>query len=184
VIRIIPDQLLTVAATAEARIEAGRAVADPGRDLLKIAVVERHHASGRLGLGFVEGIGLTRGAIAGTVAHDHHNLILIGADDLSMRTAANALAKVGGGLAVTEGERVLALLPLPIAGLMSDRPIEEVQAALRDLLAAAHGLGARPRDPFMAMSFLGLEVIPALKITDRGLIDVERMEVVPLFVGS
>ncbi|HEV7516626.1 MAG TPA: adenine deaminase [Thermoanaerobaculia bacterium] len=183
-IGVVPDQLLTESLVIEARIADGLALADPGRDLLKIAVVERHQASGRTGLGFVHGVGLQRGAIAGTVAHDHHNLVVIGADDRSMRTAALALAEVGGGLAATDGDRVLALLPLPIAGLMSDRAIEEVQAGMRELLAAARDLGARLRDPFMAMSFLGLEVIPALKITDLGLIDVGRMAVVPLFVDG
>ncbi|HZF11569.1 MAG TPA: adenine deaminase [Thermoanaerobaculia bacterium] len=183
-IGIVPDQLLTERLVVEAKIEDGRAVADPRRDLLKIAVVERHRTSGKTGLGFVRGVGLSHGAIAGTVAHDHHNLVVVGADDRSMRTAATALAEAGGGLVAAEGERVLALLPLPIAGLMSDRPIEEVQGGMRDLLAAARRLGARLRDPFMAMSFLGLEVIPALKITDFGLIDVAKMEVVPLFVDG
>jgi adenine deaminase len=181
-IGVVPDQLLTESLVIEARIEDGLALADPAQDLLKIAVVERHQASGRIGLGFVRGVGLERGAIAGTVAHDHHNLVVIGADDRSMRTAARALAEVGGGLVAAEGDRVLALLPLPLAGLMSDHPIEEVQAGMRELLATARDLGARLRDPFMAMSFLGLEVIPALKITDLGLIDVGAMAVVPLFV--
>ncbi|MES1211429.1 MAG: adenine deaminase C-terminal domain-containing protein, partial [Acidobacteriota bacterium] len=123
-----------------------------------------------------------RGAIASTVAHDHHNLVVIGVDDRSMRTAALAVASTGGGLAVAEGETVLALLPLPLAGLMSDRPIEEVRDGMQTLLAAAHSLGAHLRDPFMAMSFLALEVIPSLKLTDLGLVDVERFAVVPLFV--
>ena len=135
-----------------------------------------------MGLGFVRGVGLKRGAIAGTVAHDHHNLVVIGADDASMRTAALAVAKAGGGLAAAEGENVLALLPLPLAGLMSDRPIEEVRDDMRVLLEAAHSLGTALHDPFMAMSFLALEVIPALKLTDLGLVDVERFEIVPLFL--
>jgi adenine deaminase len=163
-------------------VRDGRAVADPARDLLKMAVVERHHGTGRIGLGFVRGIGLREGAIASTVAHDHHNLVVIGADDDSMRTAARAVAEADGGLAVAKGGEVLALLPLPIAGLMSDRPIEEVRDRMQALLTAAHGLGATLRDPFMAMSFLALEVIPSLKLTDVGLVDVERFAVVPLFV--
>jgi adenine deaminase len=187
-IGVVPDQLLTECLLLEPKIEPGIegdvALADPARDLLKIAVVERHERSGRIGLGFVRGVGLTRGAIAGTVAHDHHNLVVLGADDRSMRTAVRALIETGGGLVAAEGDRVLSLLPLPIAGLMSDRPIEEVQAGMRELLATARDLGARLRDPFMAMSFLGLEVIPALKVTDLGLIDVETMAVVPLFVDG
>jgi len=182
VIGAIPDQLLTQSLEMDAAVKDGLAVADPHRDLLKMAVVERHHGTGRTGLGFVRGIGLREGAIASTVAHDHHNLVVIGADDSSMHTAARAVAEADGGLAVARGGEVLALLPLPLAGLMSDRPIEEVRDRMLALLAAAHGLGASLRDPFMAMSFLALEVIPSLKLTDVGLVDVERFAVVPLFV--
>jgi adenine deaminase len=182
VIGAVPDQLVTESLVMDAAVHDGHAVADPERDLLKMAVVERHRGTGAIGRGFVHGIGLKRGAIAGTVAHDHHNLVVIGADDRSMRTAALAVAGSHGGLAVADGEEVLALLPLPIAGLMSDRPIEEVREGMRALLDAAHSLGARLRDPFMAMSFLALEVIPSLKLTDLGLVDVDRFAVVPLFV--
>ncbi|HKH46548.1 MAG TPA: adenine deaminase [Thermoanaerobaculia bacterium] len=183
VIGAVPDQLITRSLEMDAALRDGQAVADPARDLLKMAVVERHGVHGGIGLGFVHGIGLQRGAIASTVAHDHHNLVAVGADDQSMRTAALAVASTGGGLAVADGETVLALLPLPLAGLMSDRPIEEVRDGMQALLDAAHGLGARLRDPFMAMSFLALEVIPTLKLTDLGLVDVERFEVVPLFLS-
>ncbi len=182
VVGAVPDQLVTEHLTVAARVEGGEAVADPERDLLKMAVVERHSGRGRVGKGFVHGVGLRRGALAGTVAHDHHNLVLIGADDASMRTAAAAVAASGGGLAVAAGERVLAHLALPIGGLMSDRPIEEVRAALDALLAAARELGSPLHDPFMAMSFLTLEVIPSLKLTDQGLVDVDRFTPVPLFV--
>ncbi|MES1244945.1 MAG: adenine deaminase [Acidobacteriota bacterium] len=182
VIGAIPDQLITRHLTREVPVKDGLAVADPARDLLKMAVIERHHGTGNVGLGFVSGIGLTRGAIASTVAHDHHNLVVIGADDVSMRTAALAVAESGGGQAVAVGERVEETLPLPIAGLMSAFEIGHVRNNLRRLLEAAHGNGAQLRDPFMAMSFLALEVIPALKLTDKGLVDVERFEVVPLFV--
>lgn len=182
VIGVVPDQLLTHHLTREVPVRDGQAHADPERDLLKMAVIERHQGTGNIGLGFVEGVGLTQGAIASTVAHDHHNLVVIGADDLSMRTAARAVAAAGGGLAVAVGERELSVLPLPIAGLMSDWQIEWVRDKLQRLLDDAHRLGARLRDPFMAMSFLALEVIPALKLTDKGLVDVERFEVVGLFV--
>ncbi len=184
VIGVVPDQLITEHLTERPRIDGGLAVADPERDLLKIAVVERHHGSGRVGRGFVRGFGLRRGAIAGTVAHDHHNLVVVGADDRSMATAAGAVAAAGGGLAAAVGERVLALLPLPIAGLMSDRPIDDVRRRVDELLAAARELGSTLHDPLMAMSFLGLEVIPSLKLTDLGLVDVDRFEIVPLFVGG
>jgi adenine deaminase len=182
VIGAIPDQLITRHLTREVPVRDGLAMADPARDLLKMAVVERHRGTGNVGLGFVSGIGLTRGAIASTVAHDHHNLVVIGADDVSMRTAALAVAESGGGQAVAVGENVVAHLPLPIAGLMSSWEIEHVRDRMHHLLDRAHGLGAQLRDPFMAMSFLALEVIPALKLTDKGLVDVERFEVVPLFV--
>jgi adenine deaminase len=125
---------------------------------------------------------LQRGALAGTVAHDHHNLVVIGADDQSMMTAARAIEKMGGGLAVASGDTVLAQLPLPVAGLMSDRPIHEVRGTMDTLLSAAHDLGSGLHDPFMAMSFMALEVIPALKLTDVGLVDVEKFEVTSLFV--
>ena len=182
VIGVIPDQLITHHLTREVPVVDGWAQADPERDLLKMAVVERHRGTGNLGLGFVQGVGLMRGAIASTVAHDHHNLVVIGADDLSMRTAALAVANAGGGLAVAKGEHAVNVLPLPIAGLMSEWEIDMVRDRLQRLLRDAHGLGARLRDPFMAMSFLALEVIPALKLTDQGLVDVEQFEVVPLFV--
>jgi len=177
----IPDQLITEHLTVDAKVEGGCAVAEPARDVLKMAVIERHFRSGRVGLGFVKGVGLRGGAIAGTVAHDHHNLVVIGADDRSMLAAARAVAGAGGGLAAASGDDVLALLPLPIAGLMSDRPYEEVGEGLKACLAAAGKLGSKLKDPFMAMSFLALEVIPALKLTDKGLVDVEKFAPVPLF---
>ncbi|MCK6459960.1 MAG: adenine deaminase [Planctomycetes bacterium] len=178
----IPDQLVTAHLTVDAKVENGEAVADPSRDLLKMAVIERHGRGGRVGLGFVRGVGLRGGAIAGTVAHDHHNLVVIGADDRSMLAAAKAVGGAGGGLAAAKGDEVLALLPLPIGGLMSDRPYEEVGEGLNALLRAAKSLGSALKDPFMAMSFLALEVIPSLKLTDLGLVDVEKFAHVPLFV--
>lgn len=184
VIGALPDQLITEHLVLPATVRQGFAVPDPHRDLLKMAVIERHRCSGRVGLGFIQGFGLQRGAIAGTVAHDHHNLVLIGADDESMYTAARAAAEAGGGLAVAEGSNVLARLPLPVAGLMSDRPIAQVRDAYAAVLAAARSLGATPADAFMAMSFMALEVIPSLKLTDCGLVDVERFSLVELFVGS
>ena len=183
-IGIVPDQLVTEHRIEECTVEDGRAQADPGRDLLKMAVIERHGRTGNVGLGFVKGLGLRRGAIAGTVAHDHHNLVVIGADDASMMTAARAAAEAGGGLAAAEGTSVRALLALPIAGLMTDRPAMELASELREVVGAARDLGSRLHDPFMTMSFLSLEVIPSLKLTDRGLVDVERMDLVPLFVES
>jgi adenine deaminase len=145
-------------------------------------VIERHHGSGNVGRGFVTGLGLARGALAGTVAHDHHNLVVIGTDDVSMRTAAEAVAETGGGQAAAQGERVLAHVPLPIAGLMSSRAPGAISEDLRALKKAAHQLGSKAADPFTTMSFLALEVVPSLKLTDLGLVDVEKFEIVPLFV--
>ncbi|MDX1630573.1 MAG: adenine deaminase [Thermoanaerobaculia bacterium] len=184
VIGIVPDQILTEELHLSPTVEDGEIVADPDRDLLRIAVVERHRGSGRVGRGMVRGFGLRRGAVAGTVAHDHHNLIVIGADEESMRTANRAVVETGGGLSVARDGEILARLPLPVAGLMSDRPVEEVRREMDRLLSAVRDLGSSLRDPFMAMSFLGLEVIPSLKITDRGLVDADRFEIVPLRVGA
>jgi adenine deaminase len=183
VIGIVRDQLITESVIMEPLIKNGYAESDPARDLLKIAVIERHRASGRVGIGFVRGVGLKRGAMAGTVAHDHHNIIVIGADDLSMKTAVEAAAVAGGGQAVADGSTILALLPLPIAGLMSDRPIEVVRDQAASLADALKKLGSPLYDPFMTMSFLGLEVIPCLKLTDFGLVDVSLQKVVPLFAA-
>lgn len=182
VIGALENQLVTEARTVDAPIQHGHAVADPVRDLLKMAVIDRHQASGAMGLGFIQGIGLRRGAMAGTVAHDHHNLVVIGADDHSMMTAVRTVGEMQGGLAIVDGDQVLATLPLPVAGLMSDRPITEVRQAYDMLLANARAQGSPLHDPFMAMSFMALEVIPSLKLTDQGLVDVEQFAIVDLFI--
>lgn len=182
VIGVIPDQIVTEHLIEELTIENGEAVQDPGLDLLKIAVIDRHANTGAHTVGFVKGFGLRQGAIASSIAHDHHNLVVIGADDASMMTAARAVAKTGGGLSVANKQAVLAQVPLPIAGLMSDQPIETVRVQMDEVLNAAHNLGAILHDPFMAMSFLALAVIPALKITDQGLVDVTKFQKVPLFI--
>jgi adenine deaminase len=178
----IPDQVVTEHFIEDAAIIDGQAVADPARDVLKFMVIERHRATGNQGRGFIKGFGLRRGAIAGTVAHDHHNLTVIGSDDVSMRAAVEAVMEMGGGLVAVDGDQEMARLPLPVAGLMSEAPIEAVRAAYDDLLAAARELGSDLPDAFMTMSFMGLEVIPWLKLTDVGLVDVEQFKVVDLFV--
>ncbi|GIK42693.1 MAG: adenine deaminase [Chloroflexota bacterium] len=182
VIGTIRDQLITqhlIEATPQAD---GQVVADTQRDILKMAVIERHMATGNVGQGLVRGLGLQRGAIASTIAHDHHNLVVIGVDRQSMLTAAHALAESQGGMAAADGDTVLAQLPLPIAGLMSDQPIERVREQMDGMLRAAHQLGSPLHDPFMAMSFLALPVIPSLKLTDHGLVDVDKFQLVSLFV--
>ena len=182
VIGAIENQLVTEHLVMETTIRDGLAVADVSRDLLKMAVIERHGVNGNVGKGFIKNIGLKAGALASSVAHDHHNLVVVGADDRSMLTAARAVAEMGGGLAVADGEQVLAQLALPIAGLMSDQPIELIRRGFDAVLAAAHALGSELHDPFMAMSFMALEVIPHLKLTDVGVVDVDQFEVVSLFV--
>ena len=181
VVGVIPDQIVTEGLSLEVKVEDGLAVADVERDILKIAVIERHQGTGNTGLGFVRGFGLKRGAIASSVAHDSHNIIVVGADDADMMAAARAVADMGGGLAAVENGAVRDHLPLPIAGLMSDQPLEVVREEMEKLLAVAREMGSQLHDPFMAMSFLALPVIPALKLTDRGLVDVNRFEFVPLF---
>jgi adenine deaminase len=183
VIGVIPEQIVTEELRLVPRVEEGLVVADPGRDLLKMAVVERHRGTGRTGLGLVRGLGLERGALASSVAHDSHNIVVAGASDEEMRAALAAVVEMGGGQVVVEGGRVLAACPLPIAGLMSDRPLSEVRDQVAALTEAAHALGSRLPDPLMTMSFLALPVIPALKLTDRGLVDVIRFDFVPLFEG-
>src|SRR5438445_3392422 len=180
VIGIVPGQIVTDSLVEEPARHAGEAVADPTRDLAKIAVVERHLGTGRVGLGFVRGFGLERGALASTVAHDAHNVVVVGMNDASMAAAVRRLANRGGGIVVVDGADVLAELALPVAGLLSDAPLEEVIERSRELVDAARELGCTIDSPFQTLSFLALSVIPALKITDRGLVDVERFELVPL----
>ncbi len=182
VIGALENQLVTEHRVLPATIVAGNAVADPDRDLLKMAVIDRHRGSGAVGLGFIQGIGLQRGAIAGTVAHDHHNLVVIGADDEAMWTAAKAVGEMGGGLVVVDGSDIVAELPLPVAGLMSDGSVTTVRREYDALIAAARAQGSELHDPMMAMSFMALAVIPSLKLTDQGLVDVDAFELVDLFV--
>jgi adenine deaminase len=181
VIGLIPGQLLTAKLVLPTPARNGRLAADPARDLLKLAVIERHHGSGRIGVGLVQGFGLRQGALASSVAHDSHNLVVAGVTEEDMLWATEHLIRLGGGLAVAAGGRVLADLPLPVAGLLSPAPLTEVAAALRRLHTAYRELGGTLPDPFMALSFLALPVIPALKLTDLGLVDVARFQVVPLF---
>lgn len=181
VIGVEPDSLTTRALVAEPGHSNGYATALPGRDLAKAAVIERHKGTGRIGIGFVSGFGLQRGALASTHAHDAHNLGVVGVDDADMAFAANRLREIGGGQVAVLNGRVLAELPCPVAGLLSELPFEDVAAAAAALDAVAHAdLGVRYPAPFMAMSFLALSVIPELRITDRGLIDTVRFELVPL----
>lgn len=181
VIGLTANQLVTKQLMEQVKTVDGLAVADVERDILKLAVIERHLASGNTGLGFVKGFGLKRGALASSVAHDSHNLIVVGTNDLDMMTAAIEIVKMQGGLVVATDGDVLATVHLPIAGLMSENSGEQVRAEMENIKQAAAELGCAVSNPFMAMSFLALPVIPRLKLTDKGLVDVKRFEFVPLF---
>ena len=180
VIGVVPDQIVTESLVDEPSTVDGLAVADPERDLAKIAVIERHLGTGRIGLGFVRGFGLKSGALASTVAHDAHNIVVVGMNDHDMARAVGRLSETGGGVVVTEGRGVRAELPLPVAGLLSTAPLEEVLERSRACVEAARNLGCELHSPFQTMAFLALSVIPSLKITDRGLVDVDRFELVSL----
>jgi adenine deaminase len=161
-----------------------RIVADPARDLVKIAVVERHLGTGRIGRGLVSGSGLARGALASTVAHDAHNLVVVGVSDDDMAVAVSRLAELGGGIVAVENGAVRAELPLEVAGLLADAPLDEVIERSLACNDAARDLGWAGATPFLTLAFLALSVIPSLKITDRGLVDVDRFELVPLAVDA
>jgi len=181
VIGVIEDQIYTDSLTHTLSVDGGVVKPDVENDVLKVCVFERHRGSGRIGRGFVKGFGLKSGAIASTVAHDSHNLIAVGVDDRDICTAANRLREMNGGLIVVEGGEAKAELPLPVAGLMSTLRAEEVAGRVEYLHREAEKLGCKLRSPFMKLSFLALPVIPKLRITDYGLIDVENFQIVSLF---
>jgi adenine deaminase len=181
VIGLVPDQIVTQSLLLDVPAEKGEAVQDTGQDILKLAVVERHGGTGNVGLGFVKGFGLERGAIASSVAHDSHNIVAVGASDEDMAAAVEKIVEMGGGQVVAAAGEVRASVSLPIAGLMSRLPLPDVVKETQKLRDASAELGCRVADPFMTMSFLALPVIPELKLTDRGLVDVGRFEIVPLF---
>ncbi|MCG6122290.1 MAG: adenine deaminase [Microvirga sp.] len=178
VIGVIPGKIITEHLRLTLPVEDGAHVADPEQDVAKVAVVERHGRNGNIGRGFVKGFGMTRGAIASSVGHDSHNVTIVGADDSDMALAANRLGEIGGGFVVAQGGRVLAELSLPIAGLMSEEPFERVRDALGPLREAARALGVTLAEPFLQVAFLPLPVIPHLKISDRGLVDVDRFALI------
>jgi adenine deaminase len=179
VIGIQPGKIITQHLTFDIAPQDGDKRPDIARDLVKIAVIERHGVNGNRATGFVQGFGLQRGAIASTVCHDHHNIAVVGADYADMALAANRLGEIEGGFVVVEGGKVLAELALPVAGLMSLNPFETVHQDLIALRAAARSLGVVLEEPFLQLAFLCLPVIPHLKITDHGMVDVDKFEVMP-----
>ncbi|MBS7607203.1 MAG: adenine deaminase [Candidatus Bathyarchaeia archaeon] len=182
VIGLIRDQILTDEIHCEMAIVDGEVKPDLDRDILKICVVERHRGSGRVGRGFVTGFGLKGGAIASTFAHDSHNIIAVGTNDSDLYRAILRIKEINGGLVIVNGGKIFEELPLPIAGLMANLEAEEIAEKIRALEIAASNLGCKIKNPFMAMSFLSLPVVPKLKITDYGLIDAESLRVVSVFV--
>jgi adenine deaminase len=182
IIGLQPGQLITDAHAEHPTVSGGHVVADPERDLAKIAVIERHHATGRIGLGLVRRFGLRAGAFASTVAHDAHNLVVVGVSDEDMAVCAARAQELGGGLVVARDGAVRGELALPVAGLLSDQPVEAVAGRLEELQALLREQGVAIEAPFMSLSFLALSVIPSLKITDRGLVDVDAFALVPLAV--
>jgi len=182
VIGVIADQIITKSLQLSPKIQDGKVVSDIDRDILKMAVVERHKATGNVGLGLVQGFGLRLGALASSVAHDSHNIVVVGTSDEEMLAAVMAVKQMGGGLvAVAEG-RVLASLPLPVAGLLSEASMQDVAQGMEGCIDAAAKLGCKLADPFMTLSFLCLPVIPELKLTDRGLVDVREFRLVGMFL--
>jgi len=180
VVGIEPGQITTQHLQEEAPLSDGEIVADPSRDLLKLVVIERHHASGSVGLGIVKGFGLRKGALASSVAHDAHNLVIAGVSDRDILQAARVLEEMGGGFACVVDGEVRASVPLPYGGLVSPLPADELVQQLNVLDAAAADLGCTLDHPCMTLSFLSLSVIPSLKLTNQGLIDVEKFRLVPL----
>ncbi|MBN1505127.1 MAG: adenine deaminase [Candidatus Eisenbacteria bacterium] len=181
VIGLLPGKIITEWLRERPKVVGGRVVSDPSSDLVKIAVVERHHASGNIGLGLVKGFGLKRGAFASSIAHDSHNIIVAGVDDVDMLRCVTHIVEMQGGLCVSSGGEIVDSLPLPIAGLMSEGPMEFVRDKLEGLHASLGQLGIGVNDPFMAVSFLALPVVPSLKLTDKGLVDVEKLRLIELF---
>ncbi len=182
VIGLVPGQIITHRWVLEAPVENGEVRSDPSRDILKLVVVERHGRNGNIGLGLVQGFGLREGALASSVAHDSHNLMAVGVEERDLLTALDHVGAMGGGLAVASDGIVRASLALPVAGLMSGDSPAQVAAGMDGLLKKARALGCAAQNPFAALSFLALPVIPQLRLTDGGLVDVERGEFVPLTV--
>jgi len=180
VIEIVPHQIVTKEVLEAPKILDGQIVSDPERDILKLVVVERHQATGNVGVGFVRGFDLKRGALGSTVAHDAHNVVVVGVTDADIVSVIQALeAMRGGQVAVADG-KIEAALPLPIAGLVSDQPLESVIEKIAELKAAAARLGCALDAPFMSLSFLSLSPIPALKLTDQGLVDAVNLKLTSL----
>ena len=180
VIEVIPGQIITRKKTMKVKVVDGCIVPDVSRDILKAVVVERHKATGNIGIGLVTGFGLKKGGLASSIAHDSHNIVAVGADDRDIFTAVKEVERLQGGLAVAANGKVIESLALPVAGLLSREPLETVVAGLEKLEQAAKNLGATLPQPFATLSFLALPVIPELRLTDLGLVDVNAFKLLEL----
>jgi adenine deaminase len=181
VIELVPGQITTRTRFEPVKAVGGYVLSDTEADILTMAVVERHHGSGRVGRGLVKGFGLKSGALASSVAHDSHNIIAVGVRDRDLCRAVMEVRDMGGGMVAATADKVLARVPLEVAGLMSTAPIEELDRQLEDIHKATVALGCKIPEPYVVLSFLALPVIPELKLTDMGLVDVNRFDLVPLF---
>ena len=181
----MPGQIVTGGCELALPVKEGCFTADAAQDVVRLTVWERHQGSGRIGAGFLRGLGLRKGALASTVAHDSHNLIVAGVSEADMLAAVREVQRLGGGLAAVADGEVLASLALPLGGLLSEQPLEEVQRQLGALHAAARSLGVKKEhDPFMTLAFLSLPVIPRWKLTDLGLVDVDLFQIVPVSLAA
>jgi adenine deaminase len=176
-----PGDIKTGEYITEAKVVDGMAVSDPDRDIVKVMVIERHHASENIGRAFLRGLGIKRGAMASSVSHDSHNIVVAGVNDEDMLEAVIEICRMKGGLAIVEGGKILGRLPLPVAGLMSEESMPEVKKHLDELEKVARSIGITMKEPFMALSFVTLAVMPDLKLTDLGLIDVRKFKFVDIF---
>jgi len=178
VIEIIPGQIVTKKRIEQVKVKDGAITPDLEEDILKLVVVERHKASGNIGLGLVKGFGLKRGALASSIAHDSHNIVAVGTNDPDIFTAVKEIERLQGGLVVCVDGKILAALPLPVAGLLSPEPLEAVVKKFEKLEKTASGLGNIPPTPFALLSFVALPVIPELRLTDMGLVDVLEFKLI------
>ncbi|MFC2068867.1 adenine deaminase C-terminal domain-containing protein, partial [Chloroflexota bacterium] len=178
IIEVVPDQIITRKRREKVKVSNGVIKPDISRDILKLVVVERHKATGNIGLGLVMGFGLKRGALASSIAHDSHNIIAVGTNDKDLYTVLKEVEQMQGGLVIAVDGHILASLALPIAGLLSDKPLEMVVTKLEELEQVAGNLGSTLSSPFSTLSFLALPVIPELRLTDLGLVDVNEFRIV------
>jgi len=182
VIDLFPDQIINTKISAELEVIEGSVMADPDRDILKLAVVERHGKNGNIGITYVKGFGLKNGALASSIAHDHHNIIVAGTNDQDMVACAVAIEEMQGGFAIAADGKVLGTLSLPIGGLLSEEPVDDIIANLEEINQIYHNLGGTLPAPFMTISFIGLPTVPDMGLTDMGLVDVLNHVLISSFV--